>query len=80
MNFAFGASLSERLRATNWPLELTMMPGNRNFSVYMHTTNDATLQQVEASALILEQASTQRQRYAQWQTGIRQQEHTVCIE
>lgn len=27
-----------------------------------HTTNDATLQQVETSALILEQASTQQQR------------------
>ena len=59
-NCASGGSLNERLRdqlvigISNdaWQQEL--------FRV--HTTNDATLQQVETTALVLEQASTQQQR------------------
>jgi hypothetical protein len=35
----------------------------------LHTTNDATIQKVEASALIVEQATTQQQR---WPALIRQ--------
>ncbi|KAL5470941.1 hypothetical protein EMCRGX_G029003 [Ephydatia muelleri] len=62
-NCEFGASLSERLRDQlaiginndAWQKELFRL----------HTTNDATLQQVEASALILEQASTQQESIRQ---------------
>ena len=59
-NCDFGESLNERLRdqltiGINddfWQQELFRL----------HTTNDTTLQQVEASALILEQASTQQKQ------------------
>ena len=59
-NCAFGASLNERLRD-----QLAIGINNDAWQqdlFRLHPTAEATLQQVEASALILEQASTQQQQ------------------
>lgn len=75
-NCAFGGSLNERLRdqlvigISNdaWQQEL--------FRV--HTTNDATLQQVETTALVLEQASTQQQRIREMAHGEQAADTNTC--
>ena len=59
-NCGYGNSLNERLRD-----QLVLGINNDAWQqelFRLHTTNDATIQQVEASALILEQATTQQQR------------------
>ena len=64
---AFGASLNERLRD-----QLVIGISNDSWQQELfrtHTTNDATLQQVETTALILEQAATQQQRIREMARG-----------
>ena len=73
---AFGQSLDERLRD-----QLVIGISNDSWQqeiFRLHPTNDATLQQVEQSALIVEQAFTQQQQIRAMTKSELKQETTTC--